>query len=105
MKLEKSKLSGDKTVQISGSKSISNRLLILNHLFDNQFFQIQTLLELLKHKSPDAYDCKTLQILEGGYRRQKGDESQNQQEIFFGRDLHYALHESKGGFDGTHPQK
>ena len=35
MKLEKSKLSGDKTVQISGSKSISNRLLILEKLFNN----------------------------------------------------------------------
>ncbi|MGX5687030.1 3-phosphoshikimate 1-carboxyvinyltransferase [Chryseobacterium cucumeris] len=35
MKLEKSKLSGDKTVQISGSKSISNRLLILESLFSN----------------------------------------------------------------------
>lgn len=35
MKLEKSKLSGDKTVQISGSKSISNRLLILESLFNN----------------------------------------------------------------------
>lgn len=34
-KLEKSKLSGDKTVQISGSKSISNRLLILESLFSN----------------------------------------------------------------------
>jgi 3-phosphoshikimate 1-carboxyvinyltransferase len=32
-KLEKSKLIGDKTVQISGSKSISNRLLILESLF------------------------------------------------------------------------
>ncbi|WP_288447375.1 3-phosphoshikimate 1-carboxyvinyltransferase [uncultured Chryseobacterium sp.] len=35
MKLEKSKLLGDKTVQISGSKSISNRLLILESLFSN----------------------------------------------------------------------
>ncbi|MFN1217027.1 3-phosphoshikimate 1-carboxyvinyltransferase [Chryseobacterium kwangjuense] len=35
MKLEKSKLSADKTVQISGSKSISNRLLILESLFKN----------------------------------------------------------------------
>lgn len=35
MKLEKSKLVGDKTVQISGSKSISNRLLILESLFNN----------------------------------------------------------------------
>lgn len=35
MKLEKSKLSSDKTVQISGSKSISNRLLILESLFKN----------------------------------------------------------------------
>lgn len=35
MKLEKSKLSGDTTVQISGSKSISNRLLILESLFSN----------------------------------------------------------------------
>ncbi|WP_223601565.1 3-phosphoshikimate 1-carboxyvinyltransferase [Chryseobacterium sp. GVT01B] len=35
MKLEKSKLSGGKTVQISGSKSISNRLLILESLFSN----------------------------------------------------------------------
>jgi len=34
-KLEKSKLSGNKTVQISGSKSISNRLLILESLFKN----------------------------------------------------------------------
>ena len=34
-KLEKSKLSGGKTVQISGSKSISNRLLILESLFSN----------------------------------------------------------------------
>ena len=33
MKLEKSKLTKDKTVQISGSKSISNRLLILESLF------------------------------------------------------------------------
>ncbi|HCM33076.1 3-phosphoshikimate 1-carboxyvinyltransferase [Chryseobacterium sp.] len=33
MKLEKSKLIGNKTVQISGSKSISNRLLILESLF------------------------------------------------------------------------
>lgn len=33
MKLEKSKLTGNKTVQISGSKSISNRLLILESLF------------------------------------------------------------------------
>ncbi|MGG5210636.1 3-phosphoshikimate 1-carboxyvinyltransferase [Chryseobacterium sp. MIQD13] len=35
MKLEKSKLASDKTVQISGSKSISNRLLILGSLFKN----------------------------------------------------------------------
>ncbi|MBK1898256.1 3-phosphoshikimate 1-carboxyvinyltransferase [Chryseobacterium paridis] len=35
MKLEKSKLAGDKTIQISGSKSISNRLLILESLFSN----------------------------------------------------------------------
>jgi 3-phosphoshikimate 1-carboxyvinyltransferase len=35
MKLEKSKLISDKTVQISGSKSISNRLLILESLFKN----------------------------------------------------------------------
>jgi len=35
MKLEKSKLSADKTIQISGSKSISNRLLILESLFKN----------------------------------------------------------------------
>lgn len=35
MKLEKSKLVGDKIVQISGSKSISNRLLILESLFNN----------------------------------------------------------------------
>jgi 3-phosphoshikimate 1-carboxyvinyltransferase len=35
MKLEKSKLVRDKTVQISGSKSISNRLLILESLFNN----------------------------------------------------------------------
>ncbi|REC42525.1 3-phosphoshikimate 1-carboxyvinyltransferase [Chryseobacterium pennipullorum] len=35
MKLEKSKLEGNKTVQISGSKSISNRLLILESLFSN----------------------------------------------------------------------
>ncbi|AZA48236.1 3-phosphoshikimate 1-carboxyvinyltransferase [Chryseobacterium carnipullorum] len=35
MKLEKSKLLRDKTVQISGSKSISNRLLILESLFKN----------------------------------------------------------------------
>jgi 3-phosphoshikimate 1-carboxyvinyltransferase len=34
-KLEKSKLSGNKTIQISGSKSISNRLLILESLFSN----------------------------------------------------------------------
>lgn len=35
MKLEKSKLTGNKTIQISGSKSISNRLLILESLFSN----------------------------------------------------------------------
>jgi len=35
MKLEKSKLEGDQTIQISGSKSISNRLLILESLFNN----------------------------------------------------------------------
>lgn len=35
MKLEKSKLIGNTTVQISGSKSISNRLLILESLFNN----------------------------------------------------------------------
>lgn len=35
MKLEKSTLLSDKTVQISGSKSISNRLLILESLFSN----------------------------------------------------------------------
>ncbi|AZA80980.1 3-phosphoshikimate 1-carboxyvinyltransferase [Chryseobacterium lactis] len=35
MKLEKSTLIGNKTVQISGSKSISNRLLILESLFSN----------------------------------------------------------------------
>lgn len=35
MKLEKSKLTGNKTIQISGSKSISNRLLILESLFKN----------------------------------------------------------------------
>ena len=34
-KLEKSKLIGNKTIQISGSKSISNRLLILESLFKN----------------------------------------------------------------------
>nr|WP_314495232.1 3-phosphoshikimate 1-carboxyvinyltransferase [uncultured Chryseobacterium sp.] len=35
MKLEKSKLKENKTIQISGSKSISNRLLILESLFSN----------------------------------------------------------------------
>lgn len=35
MLLEKSKLIGNKTIQISGSKSISNRLLILHQLFEN----------------------------------------------------------------------
>ncbi len=35
MKLEKSRLIGNKTIQISGSKSISNRLLILESLFKN----------------------------------------------------------------------
>lgn len=35
MKLEKSKLTANKTIQISGSKSISNRLLILESLFKN----------------------------------------------------------------------
>jgi 3-phosphoshikimate 1-carboxyvinyltransferase len=35
MKLEKSKLLENKTIQISGSKSISNRLLILENLFNN----------------------------------------------------------------------
>lgn len=35
MKLEKSKLIRNKTIQISGSKSISNRLLILESLFKN----------------------------------------------------------------------
>jgi 3-phosphoshikimate 1-carboxyvinyltransferase len=35
MKLEKSKLAENKTIQISGSKSISNRLLILESLFKN----------------------------------------------------------------------
>ncbi len=35
MKLEKSKLIKNKTIQISGSKSISNRLLILESLFKN----------------------------------------------------------------------
>ncbi len=34
MKLEKSTLIANKTVQISGSKSISNRLLILESLFN-----------------------------------------------------------------------
>lgn len=34
MQLEKSKLIGNKTIEISGSKSISNRLLILQKLFD-----------------------------------------------------------------------
>jgi hypothetical protein len=34
-KLEKSKLQENKTIQISGSKSISNRLLILESLFKN----------------------------------------------------------------------
>ena len=34
-KLEKQKLIGNKTIQISGSKSISNRLLILESLFEN----------------------------------------------------------------------
>jgi 3-phosphoshikimate 1-carboxyvinyltransferase len=33
MVLEKSKLIGNKTIEISGSKSISNRLLILKKLF------------------------------------------------------------------------
>lgn len=35
MILEKSKLIGNKTIEIGGSKSISNRLLILHHLFEN----------------------------------------------------------------------
>ena len=35
MFLEKTKLIGNKTIEISGSKSISNRLLILHQLFDN----------------------------------------------------------------------
>lgn len=35
MKLEKSQLTGNKTIQISGSKSISNRLLILESLFNS----------------------------------------------------------------------
>ncbi|PJJ68297.1 3-phosphoshikimate 1-carboxyvinyltransferase [Chryseobacterium geocarposphaerae] len=35
MKLEQSKLVGNQTIQISGSKSISNRLLILESLFKN----------------------------------------------------------------------
>ncbi|MCQ4036229.1 3-phosphoshikimate 1-carboxyvinyltransferase [Kaistella montana] len=35
MQLEKSKLIGNQTIEISGSKSISNRLLILHQLFEN----------------------------------------------------------------------
>lgn len=35
MKLEKSDLKDNVTIEISGSKSISNRLLILSHLFEN----------------------------------------------------------------------
>ena len=35
MLLKKSTLKSNQTIKISGSKSISNRLLILNHLFDN----------------------------------------------------------------------
>ena len=35
MYLQKSKLTGNKTIEISGSKSISNRLLILQHLVKN----------------------------------------------------------------------
>lgn len=41
MLLEKSKLIGNKTIEISGSKSISNRLLILHQLFEN--FSIENL--------------------------------------------------------------
>ena len=39
MFLEKSKLIGNKTLEISGSKSISNRLLILHQLFENITFE------------------------------------------------------------------
>jgi len=39
MFLEKSKLIGNQTLEISGSKSISNRLLILHQLFDNISFE------------------------------------------------------------------
>ena len=35
MKLEKSELKDNETIEISGSKSISNRLLILSYLFEN----------------------------------------------------------------------
>lgn len=35
MRLEKSELKDNETIEISGSKSISNRLLILSHLFEN----------------------------------------------------------------------
>ena len=35
MLLKKSKLIGNQTIEISGSKSISNRLLILHQLFNN----------------------------------------------------------------------
>lgn len=35
MRLEKSTLKDNETIEISGSKSISNRLLILSHLFEN----------------------------------------------------------------------
>lgn len=39
MQLEKSTLIGNKTIEISGSKSISNRLLILSHLFENMMIE------------------------------------------------------------------
>jgi 3-phosphoshikimate 1-carboxyvinyltransferase len=39
MFLEKSKLIGNQTLEISGSKSISNRLLVLHQLFDNITFE------------------------------------------------------------------
>jgi len=85
-KLEKQKLIGNKTIQISGSKSISNRLLILESLFSNikignlSNSQDTQLLKKALEQNAETVDIHhagtAMRFLTSYYSIQSGDEGQ-----------------------------
>ncbi|WP_144283699.1 3-phosphoshikimate 1-carboxyvinyltransferase [Chryseobacterium echinoideorum] len=66
-KLEKQKLIGNKTIQISGSKSISNRLLILESLFSNiEIGNLSNSQDTQLLKKALSSECETIDIHHAG---------------------------------------